>query len=205
MPDLKNQSTEQKTKFVQREDWVAFSGVYTDPIGNRWRLDVAGHEEVVGPFVEQKPFSLAVRPFRQEWITPSDLGAQEPLDSDLDSSDELPPEPPGLEVTFTLEDLAAGLQLPYMVAFEIDPCMVDNYDSYNFCLKGSDTTANVGYTSNGGEIRVSLLAGGRFRTSAGTEGAVNIANVPKHTWCFVGVRRKSGNPCYTLSGDITVT
>ncbi len=205
MPDLKNQTTERETEFTWKEGWIALSGTYTDPIGNRWRIDVVGDKDAVVPFVEQKPFSLTVRPFRQEQADPPDSDAPEPAKPGQEPSEEAPLELPSLAVTFTVEALADGLRPPYNVAFEIDPCMVgnDNYDSYQFCLQGGDTIANVSYISNGGRIHVSLFSSGRLRASSGTDGTVNVASAQR-CWCFVGVRRLSGVPCYTLSGDITV-
>lgn len=199
MSDLKNQTTEQETKFEQKTDWLVYSGSYDDLSGNRWRIDVSGHAKAVLPFVERKPYSLIVKSADK-----ADAALYSPVEQEEPDFDGEAPLLPALDVTFMLEGLADGLTPPYQVVFEIDPCMVDDYDGYNFCLRGSDTTANVSFQSNGGNIQVGLSSEHRFQGGAGSAGAVNIASLPHHSWCYISVKRLTGDPCYTLSGDITV-
>jgi hypothetical protein len=198
--DIKNESA----SFESRGGWSAYSGYYPDPAGNLWRIDVTGNPTAVGSFVAERPFSLAARPAGEK-----DLAAAAPADPvasvpEQELPEEESPELPGLDVAFTLQEVAASLRAPYVVAFEIDPCMVDNYDRYSFCLKGSDTTANVSYTSNGGTVQVSVYGSAGYQTDSGSGGSVTVSNVPQRSWWFVSVSRRSGNPCYTLHGDITV-
>jgi len=114
-------------------------------------------------------------------------------------------EPPELEVIYTLEALASTLAPPYVVVFEIDPQMNGPSQQHTFPLKGQDTTANVNYTSNNGEVWAELFDGNEYTQSpAGSSGALSIARVPVASQWTVKVNRASGNPYYTLRGDITV-
>lgn len=197
MSDLKNQTTEKEIDFVQKTDWVAYSASFADPRGNLWRIDIIGREEAVNGFKDTKPFSLTVKPVETTYDA-----SDNPLQQTTSELNEGVPQLPALAVTFTLERPVENP--PYQVSFEIDPCMTDNYDGYSFCLKGSDTTANVSYQSNGGNIQVGLSSGRRFQGGAGSAGNVNIAALPQYSWCYISVARLNGDPCYTLSGDITV-
>ncbi len=211
MSDLKNQTTEQEIRFAQRAEWVAYSGTFNDSANNKWRIDVSGRKDAVDLFTEIKPFSLVVKPVevaagaQPEPVAQGAPGYAEKktlVASAAPAPDDRAPQPPGLDVVFTLEQPAGGP--PYQVTFELDPCMTDNYDGYSFCLRGSDTSASVTYQSNGGNIQVGVSSGGKFQGSAGSVGNANIAALPHYSWCYVSVTRLSGNPCYSLSGDITV-
>lgn len=197
MSDLRHQTTEQEIRFKQRGDLVAYSGAFADPRGNLWRIDVIGREEPVNFFKETKPFSLTLKPLGTKTDVPDSPVRQRTFELS-----EKAPQLPALDVTFTLEQPVEGP--PYQVSFEIDPCMTDDYDSYNFCLKGSDTKANVSYHSNGGDIQVMLSSGRRTKFGVGSFGNLQMGSLPKYSWCYISVERLSGNPCYTLSGDITV-
>lgn len=198
----------QEVQFEDQGPFKAYSGQYTDPSGNLWRIDVVGNPDVVEPFVEKKPFSLEARPI-SELRYKSEEPAQR--ESAGEAGSEEPPaervsELPGLDVTMTLVKLVDE-QSPYVVTFEIDPCMIDALDRYTFRLRGRDTTANVSYQSNLGTVWIALYNGlyHRYtRSLSGSSGSVSIANVPMYSSWTVDVNRASGNPCYTLSGDITV-
>jgi len=200
MSDLKNKTTEDRTEFEQKTTWVAFSGIFVDVSNNRWRIDVSGNEEAVSAFVENKPYSLVVRPLTKEEVTPP----RPPTKKVRPEMGQKVPGMPALDVTFALEDLAENLKPPYQVIFEVDPCMKDKYDSYTFYLKGNDTTPNVSYTADGGTICVQLYCKHKSTTSTGSGGNVNLPTVPQESWCHIAVHKQTGEPCYTLRGDITV-
>ena len=185
-----------------------WSGPYRDPSGNLWRIDVLGEVEATGAFVRSSPFSLEARPLPSPSpsIGKGAGGEGLPLSPSLGrGAGGEGFEPPELEVIYTLEALASTLAPPYVVVFEIDPQMKGPSQQHTFPLKGQDTTANVNYTSNNGEVWAELFGGNEYTKSpAGSSGALSIARVPVASQWTVRVNRASGNPYYTLRGDITV-
>jgi hypothetical protein len=200
MPKYRNEDVE----LALQESWKMYSGSYLDRAGNTWRVDAAGIDEVVSNFAEEKDFFLVAEP-----VSETDTHPPQPEDWDSveqkEEPDDIPPDPPSMEVTYTLVELVEGLAPPYRVTFEIDPRLHGSSQGHSFRLKGSDTKANVSYTASGGSVKVSLYSNSRSSTGSGTGGSVSISSVPEEARCYVSVRKLSGTPYYTLSGDITVT
>ena len=202
MSDLK-QIMQPPESIEQRPDWRLVKIIQPDAAGNLWRIDVQGAADAVNPFVDLRPYSLTI-----ETIEAAEPELDPPLEKTgreevLVPSDEMP-KLPVLGVTFTLEQLAETIKPPYRVLFEIDPCMVDAYDDYTFCLQGSDSQANVSFEANGGTIRVWLAANRQYRAAEGVAGNAVATAIPQHCQCHLSVQRLTGAPCYTLRGDITV-
>lgn len=170
---------------------------YKDESGNLWRVQAAGDEELVKGFAGRQALILSARP-----LTPDDQERLKGFQCE-EGEPETPTDPPALDVTISLLELA--VQFPYLISFAIDPSLPSGNHLYSFRLVGADTTANVRGRANMGTIKLSLTVAGRACTRGpGADLQASIAGVPKSSSCSIRVYWASGSPRYSLSGDITV-
>jgi hypothetical protein len=207
MSDIKNK----QMQFEYQGQRSEYHSDYTDPNGNLWSIDVVGVAAPAKRFATQLPMSLEARPLTTEErakLKRKPTGATEPRLSE-EWPEEVTSKLPELEVTISLAQLVLEKR-PHMVTYCIDPCTVGSpgKQQYKFRLKGSDTTANVRGKSNGGDIWLELFRYGaisaRRESAEGTDVSVSYKGMPMRSCWSVVVHWDTGNPCYTLSGDITV-
>lgn len=196
-------------------DTLRFRYRYDDPDQNSWIVTIIGDPDLVKEFDIQRSLELRTKTLvpdevdsiNRRWIAEDTANTDQP-DQEEEEPDLSDGQLPGLNVIIQLVALKNEGQ-PYLVSFGIDPTLTARKPTYSTTvqLQGKDTSANVRCDppANGGTVSLTLSRRSTTKTRGpGTAPAVVIAPVAAGTTWHVLVRRASGNPTFTLRGDIVV-
>jgi hypothetical protein len=219
MSELSDEQREwaQQIDYEEQERRPTYQGLYSDPHGNRWRVDLTGTNEAVANFLEPRSFYLEATPASPEEVEAAAAEALEMSAPDQEAAkdettaeqgetyaSEAPGGLPELEVAVTLEAVAAPT--PLHVHFMVDPEISGGSHDYRFTLLGEDATASTSFSTAAGRVRVTLSGpGGSGSRGPSSAGSIAIRAASTGSSWSVRVDHSSGSPAiYTLTGDLYV-
>jgi hypothetical protein len=167
---------------------------------SRWMIEAMGEPDIVRKFAAERPFELYATPISEEEAEKRRAEVSEKASGQRDKPPlEEQPARPSLELRFYLLEFAQP-NSPHLVHFAIDPN--PPFSSW-FYLQGEDITADVSFSTNQGQVSLSLFSWVAWRGAwdgPAVSGNAVLDKLPKNSGVGINVY---GDPrsSFTTSGD----